>query len=56
MKPLVDWVLIFFMLFILHAIATEFLFKLQRQEEIRLDRELDKKNMGIMYYFPVLRG
>ncbi len=56
MKPLIDWVIIFFFLFILHAIATEFLFKLNREEERKLDRELDKKNMGSMYYFPVTKG
>jgi len=56
MKPLIDWVVIFFLLFILHAIATEFLIKLDREEMRKLDLELYKKDLGTMYCFPVTRG
>lgn len=56
MKPLIDWVLIFFLLFILNAIAAEFLFGLERRPWKKLDIELDIKDRGVMYYFPVTRG
>jgi len=56
MKPLIDWMIIFFLLFILHILATEFLIKLNREEMRKLDIRLEIKNRGTMYYFPVTKG
>jgi len=52
MKPLI----MFFLLFILHAIATEILFSSNKKEMRKFDRELEIKSRGAMYYFPVTRG
>ncbi len=53
MKPLI----MLFLLFIFHALTTGIIPLNSNREEMRkLDRELDIKDRGVMYYFPITRG
>jgi len=56
MKSLIDWFLIFTLMFVLHGIAVRFLFQLERKSMWELDVELYMKDLGILFFHPENRG
>jgi len=56
MNTLIDWVIIFFLFFILNAIAINFLDNLNHKHLRELDLKRYIEDLGIMYQFPQNRG
>lgn len=58
MKPLIDWVLIFVLFYIMAGIADRFLNNLRpaRINGHGLDWELYLEEIGILYHYPENRG